>query len=53
MIVVQPDQKVLSYLGRALRMGHSAIKQDTTQAQLLAAWGLNKLFAASNTTTTE
>ena len=41
MIALRPDQKVLGDMGKVLKMGHSAIKQDTTQAQLLAAWGLN------------
>jgi bacterioferritin len=35
------DQKVLGYLGRALSLELSAVQLYTTQARLLANWGLN------------
>ena len=35
------DAKVLGYLGRALSMELSAVQQYSTQARLVAAWGLN------------
>lgn len=34
------DQRVLGYLGRALSMELSAVQLYSTQARLLAAWGL-------------
>ncbi|MEJ2509050.1 MAG: bacterioferritin, partial [Gammaproteobacteria bacterium] len=37
-----PDQRVLGYLGRALSLELSAVQQYSTQARLVAAWGLNE-----------
>lgn len=42
MLAVRPDQKVLGYLGRALSLELSAVQQYSTQARLVAAWGLSK-----------
>ena len=42
MLATQPDQKVLGYLGRALSLEFSAVQQYSTQARLVAAWGLNE-----------
>lgn len=41
MLAALPDQKVLGYLGRALSLELSAVQQYSTQARLVAAWGLN------------
>jgi len=45
MLVVRADEKVLGYLGRALSLELSAVQQYTTQAQLLATWGLRDAAA--------
>ena len=42
MISARPDQKVLGYFGRALSLELSAVQQYSTQAQLVAAWGLKE-----------
>jgi len=36
------DQRVLGYLGRALSLELSAVQQYSTQARLVATWGLNE-----------
>lgn len=36
------DEAVLGYLGRALSLELSAVQQYSTQAQLVATWGLNE-----------
>ncbi len=45
MFAVRADQKVLGYLGRALTLELSAVQQYSTQACLVAAWGLNEAAA--------
>ncbi len=42
MLAKRPDQKVLGYLGRALSLELSAVQQYSTQARLLATWGLSE-----------
>ncbi len=42
MLAKRPDQKVLGYLGRALSLELSAVQQYSTQARLVAAWGLSE-----------
>lgn len=37
------DQKVLGYLGRALSLELSAVQLYSTQARLVAGWGLDKV----------
>lgn len=36
------DPRVLGYLGRALSLEFSAVQQYSTQARLVATWGLNE-----------
>ena len=45
-MAARPDQKVLGYLGRALSLELSAVQQYSTQARLVAAWGLNEAAAS-------
>lgn len=40
MLTAQTDQKVLGYLGRALSLEFSAVQLYSTQARLVATWGL-------------
>lgn len=40
MFVANGDQRVFGYLGRALSLEYSAVQQYSTQARLVAAWGL-------------
>jgi bacterioferritin len=40
MMVTRADQVVLGYLGRALSLELSAVQLYSTQAQLVASWGL-------------
>jgi bacterioferritin len=42
MMPVRADQKVLGYLGRALSLELSAVQLYSTQARLVATWGLDK-----------
>ncbi|WP_455200396.1 ferritin-like domain-containing protein, partial [Kaarinaea lacus] len=42
----KPDQRVLGYLGRALSLEFSAVQQYSTQARLVAAWGLSEAAAS-------
>ncbi len=46
MFVARSDEKVLGYLGRALSLELSAVQQYSTQARLVATWGLNKAAAS-------
>jgi bacterioferritin len=46
MLSARPDQKVLGYLGRALSLELSAVQQYTTQARLVATWGLSEAAAS-------
>ena len=46
MLSARPDQKVLGYLGRALSLELSAVQQYTTQARLVATWGLSESAAS-------
>lgn len=39
---ITSDQRVLGYLGRALSLEFSAVQQYSTQARLVAAWGLDE-----------
>lgn len=41
MLAARSDQKVLGYLGRALSLELSAVQQYSTQARLVALWGLD------------
>lgn len=41
MMPVRVDQKVLGYLGRALSLELSAVQLYSTQARLVATWGLD------------
>jgi bacterioferritin len=50
MLAARSDQKVLGYLGRALSLELSAVQQYSTQARLVASWGLNE---AANSLRTE
>ncbi len=45
MHAAQADQKVLGYLGRALSMELSAVQMYSTQARLVASWGLSEAAA--------
>lgn len=45
MLAARSDQKVLGYLGRALTLELSAVQQYSTQAQLVASWGLGEAAA--------
>ncbi len=40
MLAARADQRVLGYLGRALSLEFSAVQLYTTQARLVASWGL-------------
>ena len=40
------DPRVLGYLGRALSLELSAVQQYSTQARLVAAWGLSEAAAS-------
>jgi bacterioferritin len=42
MFAARSDQKVLGYLGRALTLELSAVQQYSTQARLVASWGLSE-----------
>ncbi len=42
MLAARPDQKILGYLGRALSLELSAVQQYSTQARLVASWGLGE-----------
>lgn len=42
MLAARSDQKVLGFLGRALSLELSAVQQLSTQARLVAAWGLDE-----------
>jgi bacterioferritin len=46
MLAARPDQKVLGYLGRALSLELSAVQQYSTQARLVATWGLSEAAAS-------
>jgi bacterioferritin len=46
MFVARSDQKVLGYLGRALSLELSAVQQYSTQARLVATWGLSEAAAS-------
>jgi len=46
MSAARSDPKVLGYLGRALSLELSAVQQYSTQARLVAAWGLNDASAS-------
>lgn len=45
MRAARPDQKVLGFLGRALSLELSAVQQYSTQARLVASWGLSEAAA--------
>jgi len=45
MFAARPDPKVIGYLGRALSLELSAVQQYSTQARLVAAWGLRDASA--------
>ncbi|MEZ5543532.1 MAG: ferritin-like domain-containing protein [Pseudomonadota bacterium] len=45
MLAARSDQKVLGYLGRALSLELSAVQQYSTQARLVASWGLSDAAA--------
>ena len=45
-LAARSGTKVIGYLGRALRLELSAVQQYTTQARLIAAWGLNEAAAS-------
>lgn len=45
MFAARSDQKVLGYLGRALTLELSAVQQYSTQARLVASWGLSDAAA--------
>lgn len=42
MMHTSADQRVLGYLGRALSLEFSAVQQYSTQARLVAIWGLTE-----------
>ncbi len=42
MLVARVDQQVFGYLGRALSLELSAVQLYTTQARLVATWGLDQ-----------
>lgn len=46
MLAARPDQTVLGYLGRALSLELSAVQQYSTQARLVASWGLAEAAAS-------
>ncbi len=41
MLYTSADRRVLGYLGRALSLEFSAVQQYSTQARLVASWGLD------------
>ena len=43
MLAASADQRVLGYLGRALSLELSAVQLYTTQAKLVATWGLDEV----------
>lgn len=43
MLTASADQRVLGYLGRALSLELSAVQLYTTQAKLVATWGLDEV----------
>ena len=45
MIALNPDQRVLGYLGRALSLELSAVQLYSTQARLVDSWGLAEVAA--------
>ncbi len=45
MFAARPDQRVPGYLGRALSLELSAVQQYSTQARLVASWGLGEAAA--------
>ncbi len=45
MLASRADQAVLGYLGRALSLELSAVQQYSTQARLVASWGLSEVAA--------
>lgn len=47
------DQRVLGYLGRALSLEFSAVQQYSTQARMVAAWGLAEPAKRLRTEATE
>jgi bacterioferritin len=46
MFATRADQQVLGYLGRALTLELSAVQQYSTQARLVASWGLSDAAAS-------
>jgi bacterioferritin len=42
MLYARADQRVLGYLGRALSLEFTAVQQYSTQARLVATWGLDE-----------
>lgn len=46
MLAARPDQQVLGYLGRALSLELSAVQQYSTQARMVASWGLSEAAAS-------
>jgi len=46
MLTARSDQAVLGYLGRALSLELSAVQQYSTQARLVASWGLGEAAAS-------
>ncbi|MCB1790434.1 MAG: bacterioferritin [Gammaproteobacteria bacterium] len=45
MLTARADQRVLGYLGRALSLELSAVQLYSTQARLVASWGLTEAAA--------
>jgi bacterioferritin len=45
MLTAQADQRVLGYLGRALSLELSVVQLYSTQARLVASWGLSEAAA--------
>ncbi len=45
MLTARADQRVLGYLGRALSLELSAVQMYSTQARLVASWGLTDAAA--------
>ena len=41
MLTARVDQRILGYLGRALSLEFSAVQMYSTQARLVASWGLD------------
>jgi len=46
MLAARSDQRVLGHLGRALSLELSAVQQYSTQARLVASWGLSEAAAS-------